>query len=66
MAMKRFSKRLHILVTVDEHTMLDALAEREGLRPSDAVRQLIRRAHAAAFGDQQPQPKKKSKPRKRK
>lgn len=63
MAMKRFEKRLHILITVDEHRMLDELAEHEGLRSSDTVRQLIRRQHAATFGAPVVKP---SKARKRK
>jgi hypothetical protein len=60
MATKRFDKHLHILVTSEESEMLNELADREGLRPSDTIRQLIRRAHAAAFGE------KPSKARKRK
>lgn len=51
MATKRFDKRLHILVTASEQEMLSMLAEREGLSPSDMVRQLVRRAHARAFGE---------------
>jgi hypothetical protein len=61
MSPKRFEERLHILVSTDERRMLDELAQRDGLTPSDVVRQLVRRAHAATFGE----PPLKPKPRKR-
>jgi len=64
-SVKRFDRRLHVLVTEDEHEMLADLATREGLSPSDMIRQLIRRAHAASPSAQAttvPKPK----PRKRK
>jgi len=48
---KRYDKRLSILVTTDERRMLGALAERQGLSESDVVRQLLRREHAAVFGE---------------
>lgn len=51
MAAKRFDKRLHVLVSAAENEMLEALAERDGLTPSDVVRQLIRQRHAAVFAD---------------
>ncbi|HST56288.1 MAG TPA: hypothetical protein VLJ42_10425 [Solirubrobacteraceae bacterium] len=51
MAAKRFDDRLHVLVTSDERRMLEALAERQGLTTSDVVRQLVRREHAALFGE---------------
>jgi hypothetical protein len=51
MATKRFDKRLHILVSAAEHEMLEELAGRDGLTPSDVVRQLIRQRHAAVFTD---------------
>lgn len=50
MATKRFDKRLQVLVSAAENTMLDQLAERDGLTPSDVVRQLIRQRHAELFG----------------
>jgi hypothetical protein len=42
-------RRLSMLISEDEHTMLRALAEKEGLTASDWIRQSIRRAHAEAF-----------------
>ncbi len=62
MAPKRFEKRLNILVTDDEHRMIGELARRDGMTPSDVVRQFIRRRHAEVFGEQ---PAKPTKPRKR-
>ena len=52
MSTKRFDKRLHVLVSLDEFQMVEQLAQRDGLTPSDVVRRLIRQAFAAAFGDQ--------------
>jgi hypothetical protein len=52
MASKRFDKRLHVLVSSDEFEMVERLAERDGLTPSDVVRRLIRQAFGAVFGDQ--------------
>lgn len=46
MATKRFDRRMQLLITNHEYSMLDTLAENEGLSASDMVRQLIRRAHA--------------------
>jgi DNA-binding MarR family transcriptional regulator len=51
MAVKRYDKRLNVLVTSEEHRMLSDLAERQGLAPSDVVRQLVRREHATVFGE---------------
>lgn len=61
MATKRFSQRLHILVSDDESLMLDQLAEKDGVTPSDVVRRLIRRAYAELGGDIKPlTPKRKA------
>jgi hypothetical protein len=59
MATKRFDRRLHVLVSLEENEMLERLAKREGFTPSDAVRQLIRRRHAEVFGEQPAQPPKR-------
>ena len=63
MATKRFDKRLHVLVSADENEMLEELAARDGLTPSDVVRQLIRRRHAEI--SQAATPRAASSPRKR-
>jgi hypothetical protein len=51
MATKRFDKRANFMMMSAEFAMLEALGAREGLSASDMVRQLIRRQHAAIFGD---------------
>jgi hypothetical protein len=56
-------KRLNVLVTEDERAQLQALADREGMKASDYVRQCIRRNYAATFGEL---PAKATKTRKRK
>jgi DNA-binding GntR family transcriptional regulator len=40
------SRRLSMLISDEEHDMLQALAEREGVTASDYVRLHIRRTHA--------------------
>lgn len=45
-------KRINFQASEAEQEMLRQLAEREGVSMSDYVRQLIRRAHAATFGEQ--------------
>jgi uncharacterized protein (DUF1778 family) len=52
-------KRLNVRITHEEWSMLEALADREGMSASDYVRQFIRRAHATAFGDRPQKPRKK-------
>jgi DNA-binding GntR family transcriptional regulator len=42
-------KKLTILVTDEERTMLEAIAQGDGLTASDVVRQFIRRTHAQRF-----------------
>lgn len=42
---------LRVRMTEDERQMLEALAEKSGLTASDIVRQLVRREHAATFGE---------------
>jgi len=49
-------KKLTIRASEDEITMLQAVAEADGLTSSDVVRQFIRRAHAERFA---PKPAKK-------
>lgn len=41
---KRFDKHMHVLVTSSEYAMLRRLAKADGLTPSAALRQLIRKA----------------------
>ena len=64
MGVKRFDKRVNFLMRSEEYEMLEALAHREGLTASDIVRQLVRRAHVAKFGEPPvPMPKAKGKKR---
>jgi uncharacterized protein (DUF1778 family) len=42
-------KTLNVRVTEDEDRMLKALAEHQGMKVSDVIRQYIRRAFAEAF-----------------
>lgn len=53
-ASKRFDTRINVLVTNVERRMLQDLAERERLTPSDVVRRLIWQAYREAFGDKAP------------
>jgi hypothetical protein len=50
MAMKRFSRQLHVMVTPELQQMLEDLAQAEHVTPSDVVRRLIRETHTARFG----------------
>ena len=59
------SKRINLHATAQEQDMLRALADRDGLSMSDYLRQLIRRQHAATFGEQ-PATSTKTRTRKRK
>lgn len=45
-------KRLNILVTSEEHEMLQTLADREGITASDYVRLFIRKAYAESLGSE--------------
>lgn len=55
-------RRLSIRIAEEEWEMLQALAERDGISSSDYIRLFIRRAHADAFGGEQP---KKPKPKRK-
>lgn len=52
MAPKR-DRRLSMLISDDEHSMMQALAELEGVSVSDYIRMFVRRQHAEKFGAQQ-------------
>ena len=52
-------EKFQFRMTGDERRMLDAIAEREGLSPSDKLRQLIRRDYAATFGEGPPPKRRK-------
>jgi hypothetical protein len=60
-AIKRFDRRLSILVSEAEHAMLAEVAAHRGLTPSDVVRQCIRHEHAQLPKplDTKPKPKRK-------
>lgn len=47
-------RRLSIRIAEDEWTMLQALAEREGLSASDFVRHFIRKSYALTIDGQAP------------
>lgn len=64
MSTKRFSRRLHLLISDDESAMLDELAERDGMTPSELIRRTIRRAYAELGDDKPAKPKPKRKARK--
>jgi hypothetical protein len=49
MVERQREKTWNVRVTEHENEMLKALAEHQGLSVSDVLRQLVRRAHAAAF-----------------
>lgn len=53
-AMVDRERMLNVRVSEGEIAMLAELAEHMGLSKSDAVRQLLRRAHAEAFGIAKP------------
>jgi hypothetical protein len=63
MAPTQRDNMFHVRMSDDERTMLEAVADREGLSASDKVRQLIRREYAAVFGEapspKRPKPKRK-------
>jgi uncharacterized protein (DUF1778 family) len=48
------TKTINVRVTDDEDRMLKALAEHQGLRITDVIRQFIRRAFADAFPPKRP------------
>jgi hypothetical protein len=50
------TRRLNILITVDEQRMVRELAGRKGVTPSDYVRLSIRADHLAVFGEQPTKP----------
>ncbi len=56
MAPTQRDNMFHVRMSDDERTMLEALADRDGLSASDKVRQLVRREYAEAFGEA-PRPK---------
>lgn len=51
MAPAKHDALFRVRMTEHERQMLEALAERSGLTASDIVRQLVRREHAATFGE---------------
>ena len=44
------SLKLTIRISAEEHSMLQALAERAGITASDVLRMYVRRTHAELFG----------------
>lgn len=50
MAPAERNRTLKLLVSDEEMAMVRALADRDGVSIADLVRQLVRRAHAEAFG----------------
>lgn len=56
--MVKRERRLSMLISDEEHDLLLALADREGVTASVIVRRLIRQAHAEAFGEKKTKPKK--------
>lgn len=60
MAERLRKKTLNVRMLDDELAMLDAVAERAGLKVSDWIRQAVRRAFRRDFGaDAKPSPRKK-------
>ena len=52
-------EKFQLRMSADERRMLEELADREGLSASDKIRQLIRREHAATFGEEPPKRRKR-------
>lgn len=52
-------EKFQFRMTSEERRMLDALAEQEGLTPSDKLRQLIRKDYSATFKDEPPKRRKR-------
>lgn len=50
-------RMLNVRVADSEIEMIKELAEHMGLSQSDVIRQLLRKAHAEAFGSRKPKPK---------
>ena len=53
MVVKR-EKRVHMLFSDDEWSMLQSLADRDGVNVSDWVRRQVRDVHRATFGEERP------------
>ncbi len=47
-----------MMISDEEHAMLQELADEDGVTVSDVVRLLIRRSHAERIGTKRPKPKK--------
>jgi hypothetical protein len=56
MVREQLSKVLNIRIAPGELAMLERLAEADGLPMAALIRQLVRREHAARFGDDLPKP----------
>ena len=54
-------RRLSLLISDDEHRLLQEVAEERGLTASDVVRQFIRAEHARLFGEAKRQEKRRRK-----
>jgi hypothetical protein len=52
-------KRVNLLVSDDEHAMLQALAEADGVTGSHLIRLFIRTTYAGRFGEKKPKTSKK-------
>ncbi|MGC4088427.1 MAG: hypothetical protein QM756_11125 [Polyangiaceae bacterium] len=52
-------EKFQLRMSADERKMLEALAEKDGLSASDKIRQLIRKEHAATFGEEPPKRRKR-------
>jgi hypothetical protein len=48
------ARRLSLKISDEEHAMLNALAERQGVSVSDVVRGWLREKYREAFGDARP------------
>ena len=56
MVREQLSKVLNIRIAPSELAMLDRLAEADGLPMAALIRQLVRREHAARFGEAESKP----------
>jgi hypothetical protein len=54
LAMVDRDRRLSLKISDDEHAMLNALAERQGVSVSDVVRAWLREKYRETFGDTRP------------
>jgi hypothetical protein len=63
MVERKRTKALNVRMTDDELSMLDAVAERDGISVSDWIRQVVRGAFRKAFGADAKPPKKPKKVR---